>query len=206
MPDPDTSDDGLPRSQSAMRNRSAILDGLRHALPARGLVLEVASGTGEHVVHFAKWLTGLVFQPSDPDAQRRANVDARVRRAGLANVRPALSLDAAGEQWPIGAADAVLCSNMIHIAPWPAALGLICGAANILPAGGLFSLYGPFSRAGRHSVESNAAFDLDLQSRNPEWGVRDLDDVVSRATYAGFAAPEIVVMPANNLLVLFRRH
>ena len=201
----DKPDDALPHSPAAMRNRAAILDGLRHALPPRGLVLEVASGTGEHVVHFAGSFPEIVFQPSDPDAERRASVDGRARLAGLANVRPALDLDAASEHWPIAAAEAVLCSNMIHIAPWPAALGLIRGAANILPAGGLLSLYGPFKRAGRHSTDSNVAFDDDLRSRNPEWGVRDLDDVISHATVSGFAVPEIVAMPANNLLVLFRR-
>ena len=197
---------GAPaHSPAALRNRDAILAVLRHELPRHGTVLEVASGTGEHVLHFAEAFSDVTFQPTEPDAARRSVIDDRVRLAALANVRPALHLDAAGENWPIAAADGVLCSNMIHIAPWSAALGLIRGAARILPAGGGLFLYGPFSRAGRHEAASNAAFDADLRSRNPEWGVRDLDSLTSCADRAGFAAPEIIAMPANNHIVLFRR-
>lgn len=190
---------------AALRNRDAIRTVLRHNLPQHGTVLEVASGTGEHVVHFAEAFPNLKFQPTDPDAARRAVINGRVRLATLANVRPALHLDAANSNWPIDAADAVLCSNMIHIAPWSAALGLIRGAARILPAGGALFLYGPFSRDGRHEAASNAAFDADLRSRNPEWGVRDLDDLTSCADMEGFAAPKIIAMPANNHIVVFRR-
>lgn len=176
---------------------------LSRVLPPSGLVLEVASGSGEHVAHFARALPGLVFQPSDPDATRRASIDAWA--AGLGNVRPALALDAAAPAWPVAAADAVLCANMIHIAPWAAAEGLIAGAGRLLGAGGVLYLYGPFRRDGRHTAPSNAAFDADLRARDPRWGVRDLEAVAALANGAGFAPPEIVAMPANNLSVIFRR-
>jgi SAM-dependent methyltransferase len=174
-------------------------------LPAEGLVLEIASGTGEHVVHFAAALPGLTFQPSDPSADARASIDDWVRMQGLGNVRAALALDAAGDAWPIERADAVLCCNMIHIAPWEAAIGLIAGAAHVLPAGGTLYLYGPYRREGRHTAPSNEAFDRDLRQRDPAWGVRDLEAVMSLAEDRGFGPPEIIDMPANNLSLIFKR-
>ncbi|WP_421994917.1 DUF938 domain-containing protein [Reyranella sp.] len=190
---------------AAARNRQPILDVLGPRLPAQGLVLEVASGTGEHVVHFAASLPHLVFQPSDPDAPSRASIDAWSQESGLANVRPAVALDVEAADWPVAAADAVLCSNMIHIAPWSAAEGLLAGAARILPSGGVLHLYGPYRREGRHTAPSNEAFDADLRRRNPAWGVRDLETVAGRAADRGFGPPEIVEMPANNLSLTFRR-
>jgi SAM-dependent methyltransferase len=190
---------------SARRNREPILAVLERSLPRAGLALEVASGSGEHVVHFAGRLPGLAFQPSDPDPAARASIDAWVAASGLANVRPALALDAASRDWPLERADAVLCINMIHIAPWRAAEGLVAGAARLLGAGGVLYLYGPYQRGGAHIAPSNEAFDADLRARNPEWGVRDLDDVAALAAGAGFGEPEIVAMPANNLSVVFRR-
>lgn len=187
------------------RNRQPILDVLRPRLPAEGIVLEIASGSGEHIVHFAEALPDLVFQPSDPSAEARASIDDWVRSQGLANVRPALELDAVRDVWPVGRADAVLCCNMIHIAPWEAAIGLMAGAARILPAGGLLYLYGPYRRNGRHTAPSNDEFDLDLRRRNPAWGVRDLEAVADLAAARGFDAPQIVEMPANNLSLAFRR-
>lgn len=187
------------------RNRQPILDVLRTRLPPRGLVLEVASGSGEHALFFAEALPGLVFQPTDPDAEARASIDAWVADSGLANLRPALALDAAAPGWPVAAADAVLCCNMIHISPWASAAGLVAGAASILPPGGLLYLYGPYRRNGRHTAPSNAAFDEDLRRRNPAWGVRDLEAVAALAAGSGFGTPEVVEMPANNLSVLFRR-
>ena len=198
-------EDARLHSPAAARNRDAILAVLRRALPSSGIVLEVASGTGEHVVHFAAALPGLTFQPSDPDATHRASVDARIRHGCLSNIRTAIDLDTSWQIWPIAAADAVFCSNMIHIAPWPAALGLIAGAAQLLSQGSSLFLYGPFQRGGQHSAQSNAAFDADLKSRDADWGVRDLEIVAAEAARAGFAAPEIADMPANNLLVMFRR-
>ncbi len=190
---------------ATLRNREAILAVLARALPPRGLVLEVASGSGEHVVHFAAALPALEFQPSDPDPASRASIDAWAADASLPNLRPALALDAESEIWPLAAADAVLCINMIHIAPWRACRGLIRGAARILGAGGVLCLYGPYKRAGRHTAPSNAEFDLGLRARNPEWGVRDLDSVAELADSAGFSAPAVEAMPANNLSLVFRR-
>ncbi|CAN5913565.1 DUF938 domain-containing protein [soil metagenome] len=187
------------------RNRDPILEVLRPRLLPQGLVLEVASGSGEHALHFAAALPALVFQPSDPDEEALASIDAWVAESGLANIRPAVALDAALPAWPVARADAVICCNMIHIAPWAAAVGLVTGAGRILPADGLLYLYGPYRRAGRHTAPSNEAFDQDLRRRNPAWGVRDLEAVTELAAAQGFAPPEIVEMPANNLSVLFRR-
>lgn len=190
---------------AAARNRQPILDVLQPHLPAKGLVLEIASGTGEHVVHYAAARPGLTFQPSDPDAGARASVDDWVRTLGLDNVKPALEIDVTQATWPVERADAVLCCNMIHIAPWEAAVGLVTGAGRLVPSGGLLFLYGPYRRGGRHTAPSNEAFDSDLKRRNPAWGVRDLETVVELADLHGFAAPEIVEMPANNLSLLFKR-
>lgn len=190
---------------SATRNREPILDVLRRHLPPRGTVLEVASGSGEHCVFFAQALPALTFQPSDPDPSARDSIDAWARTLALGNVRPALELDAASDDWPITSADAVLCINMVHIAPWSAAQGLVRGAARALPAAGLLYCYGPYRRERRHTAESNAAFDSDLRSRNADWGVRDLESVSDLAIAAGFTAPLIEPMPANNLSLIFRR-
>lgn len=200
------SNDARQHAPSAARNRDPIWAVLRPELPSRGLVLEVASGSGEHTAHFAELAgPGLVFQPSDPDAQARASIDAWAVASGLPNILPALALDAAADVWPIARADVVTCINMIHIAPWTSAMGLVHGAARVLPPGGLLFLYGPYKRDGGHTAPSNAAFDADLRRRNPAWGVRDLEAVADLATAAGFAAPVITPMPANNLCVRFRR-
>ena len=186
------------------RNREPILEVLRRHLPPRGLVLEVASGSGEHTAHFAPAFPELIFQPSDPDSEARASIDAWAAAFGLANVRPAIVLDATAEAWPIEAADAVLCINMIHIAPWAAAEGLVRGAARVLPPGGVLYLYGPFKRDGCHTAPSNEAFDRSLRLQNPDWGVRDLETVAALAEGHGFARPVIEQMPANNLSLVFR--
>jgi SAM-dependent methyltransferase len=190
---------------AAARNRQPILDVLRQHLPARGLVLEVASGSGEHIAHFARARPGSTFQPSDPDPTHRASIDAWIAALGLANVRPAIDLDVTAQTWAVGAADAVLCSYMIHIAPWSAALGLMRGAGRILPAGGVLYLYGPYKRGGQHTAPSNEAFDASLRAQNPEWGVRDLEAVAGVAAAQGFGAPVIVEMPANNLSLVFKK-
>ena len=188
-------------SPSAARNRGPILDALRAPLPAQGLLLEVASGTGEHCAHLAAALPGLMFQPTDPDPAALASINAWC--GALPNVRPALALDAAAAEWPVAAADAVLCINMIHIAPWAATVGLVAGAARVLPPGGVLALYGPFMRGRRHTGPGNAAFDVNLRARNPDWGVRGLEDVAALAAGAGFGVPEVIGMPADNLLVKF---
>jgi SAM-dependent methyltransferase len=187
---------------AAARNRDPILAALRPRLPGAGLVLEVASGSGEHAIHFAAALPGLTFQPSDADPDARASIDAWAGEAALPNIRPAIALDAATLPWPVAAADVVLCINMIHIAPWAACEGLVRGAAGL---GATLVLYGPFRRAGAHTAPSNEAFDADLRARDPSWGVRDLEAVATLAAAQGYVAPEIVEMPANNLMLVFRR-
>ncbi len=187
---------------AAARNRDALLEALRGILPPRGLVLEVAAGTGEHAVHMAAALPGLEWQPSDPSDEARASIDAWA--AGQANIRQALTLDASAWPWPIARADAVLCVNMIHIAPWAAGLGLLRGAAALLPAGAPLVLYGPFIQAGVETAASNLDFDASLKARNSEWGLRRLEDVAEAAT--GFQLERVIAMPANNLTVAFRRN
>lgn len=185
------------------RNREPILEVLRRVLPPAGLVLEVASGTGQHAAFFAESLPDLVWQPTDRDPTHRTSIAAWTE--GLPNVRPPLDLDTTRRPWPVERAEAVVCINMIHIAPWEAGLGLLDGAAAVLPPGGPLVLYGPYRRGGAHTAPSNAAFDADLRARNPAWGVRDLEAVESAAVAAGFTLQEVVAMPANNLTVLFRR-
>jgi len=190
---------------STARNREPILEVLARVLPASGLVLEVASGTGEHAVFLAGKLPHLVFQPTEPGERNRASIAAWREHAALDNLRPPLALDAIDERWPIAHADAVLCINMIHIAPWDACLGLLAGAAGVLPPGGALVLYGPFRRGGRHTSPSNEAFDASLREKDPAWGVRDLDEVVAAAAPRGLALDEAVDMPSNNLTVVLRR-
>jgi hypothetical protein len=192
-------------SPTTARNREPILQVLRRHLPSRGLVLDIASGSGEHVAHFSPAFPGLVFQPSDPDAQARASIDAWITALGLANVRRAIALDTTAEVWPVDAADAMLCINMIQVSPWTAAQGLVRGASRLLPIGGVLYLYGPYRRDGQHTAPSNAAFDQDLRCRNPDWGVRDLEAVTALAASQGFGPPAIEAMPANNLSLVFRR-
>ncbi|PTD24198.1 DUF938 domain-containing protein [Sphingomonas fennica] len=187
------------------RNRDPILAVLRDVLPSAGLVLEVASGTGEHAVHFAAALPGLVWQPSDPDPQARASIAGWAAEAGLANLRPPIALDATATDWPIDRADALVCINMVHISPWAATLGLFAGAARILPPGAPLVLYGPYFRAEIETAPGNRAFDADLKARNPEWGLRDLAEIGAVAADAGFAREAVAEMPANNLTVVFRR-
>lgn len=188
------------------RNRAAILDVLREVLPDAGCVLEIASGSGEHAVWFARHLPHLQFQPSDPDPVNRASIAAWTAHTAVTNVLEPIALDATDTDWPIPhRPSAVLCINMIHIAPWSATLGLLRGAAATLSSGGLLYLYGPFRRGGTHTSESNAMFDADLRRRDASWGVRDLEAVNEAAREAGFGTPTTIAMPANNLSVMFRR-
>jgi SAM-dependent methyltransferase len=190
---------------AAERNKEPILTVLRRVLPQRGLVLEVASGTGQHVVHFAAALPGLAWQPSDPDPAMRASIGAWIARTGLPNIRPPLDFDVRSPDWGIDRADAIVCINMVHIAPWAATLHLAAGAARLVSPAGVLFLYGPYRRFGRHTAPSNEAFNADLERRNPEWGVRDLEAVADVAAGHGFALEEVVPMPANNFSVVFRR-
>jgi SAM-dependent methyltransferase len=190
---------------ATQRNREPILALLRTVLPRTGLVVEIASGSGEHVVHFAAALPDLTFQPSDPSEEALASTGAWIAETGLPNIRQPLLLDAAAPAWPIEAADAIICINMIHIAPWAAAMGLMKQAGRLLPEGGPLYLYGPYRRPGRELEPSNLAFDQSLRTRNPEWGLRELDAVASLARENGFDDPEVTEMPANNLSLVFRR-
>ncbi|KVC75485.1 SAM-dependent methyltransferase [Burkholderia ubonensis] len=190
---------------AAERNRGPIVDVLRRVLPACGDVLEIASGTGQHVVHFAAGLPGLHWRPSDPDAQARRSIAAWIAQAGLSNVDAPLAFDVRDASWPFAALDAIVCINMIHIAPWACAEALFAGASRVLRPGGVLVLYGPYRREGRHTAPSNAAFDAQLRSRDPSWGVRDLETVVALGLDRGLDCIEVVEMPANNLSVVFRR-
>jgi SAM-dependent methyltransferase len=199
--------DGRSHAPAAERNREPILGVLRRVLPVRGTVLEIASGTGQHVAHFAAALPDLVFQPSDRSDQDFASIVAWSTAAGVTNVRPPIVLDVTADPWPvaIGTPDAIFCANMIHIAPWEACLGLLRGAGERLAPGGVLVTYGPYRIGGEHTAPTNAAFDLDLRARDPRWGVRDLDEVARVAAGHGLALEERVAMPANNLAVVLRR-
>ena len=187
------------------RNRDAILDVLRDLLPASGSVLEVASGSGEHIIHFAAAQPRLLWQPSDADPRALRSIAAHAHAAGLANVLAPLFLDVRAQTWPVPRADAVLAINMIHIAPWSVTEGLVAGAGCILPEGGLLYLYGPFKVAGAHTAQSNATFDADLRARDPGWGVRDVEAVSQAALAQGLSLVARVPMPANNLSLVYRR-
>ncbi len=187
------------------RNREPIRQVLSRALPPVGLVLELAAGSGEHAVYFAASFPHLAWQPSDSDAAALASIAAHRDSAETANLRAPILLDAAAPEWQIDRADAILCINMIHIAPWRAAEGLMAGAARILTPGGLLYLYGPYRENGAHTADSNRVFDESLRARNPAWGVRDLESVIELAADQGLSHEETVVMPANNRSVIFRQ-
>ncbi len=189
------------------RNREPILEVLKNVLPLKGMLLEIASGTGEHAAYMTPPLeSGWTWQPSELSSEALEDIDSYARESGCERIRPAIVLDVTEETWPLAHADAILCCNMIHIAPWEAAEGLFAGAARILPPEAPLILYGPFKRNGEHTAPSNAQFDATfLKQRNPRWGVRCLDtEVAPLAEENGFVLDEIVQMPANNLSVIFR--
>jgi SAM-dependent methyltransferase len=201
----ETSDDRRLYFPHVARNREPILDVMRRVLPRQGLVLEIASGGGEHAAYFAENLPGLLWQPTDANAEMFESIAAHRAAAGVANLLAPLHLDVTSQQWPVERADALVCCNMIHIAPWAATGGLIAGAGRTLAPGGLLYLYGPYKIDGRHTAPSNEDFDTRLRAQNPLWGVRDLTDVSALAKRHGLALEETVAMPANNLSVIFRR-
>jgi SAM-dependent methyltransferase len=179
---------------------------LTRVLPKKGLVLEIGSGTGEHVVCFAKALPRLVWLPSDPDRGSRASIEAWIATERLANVRAPVAIDVRGGTWDVeddAPFDAMISLNMVHIAPWEAALGLLAGAGRLLRPDGVLFLYGPFMLGRVHTAASNAAFDADLKRRDPRWGVRDVDALVSEAASYGLELHEVATMPANNLSLVF---
>ena len=192
-------------SPAAARNAAFIAEVLKRVLSPSDLVLEIASGSGEHAVHFARVLPALVWQPSDPDEAARRSIVAHARAAGLANIRSPLAIDAIRQPWPVARADAVVAINMIHIAPWDATIGLMAGAEATLAEGGVLYLYGPFREEGAHTTSSNAAFDDSLRARNASWGVRDIEGVAAAARAHDLHLTERVAMPANNLSLIFHR-
>lgn len=204
MPSDGGSDDKR-HAPATLRNRDAIVAVLADWLPATGTVLEVASGSGEHAIHFAATFPALCWQPSDPDPAGLVSIAAWSAEAGRANIAPPLALDASAGEWPIERADAILCINMVHISPWDATLGLFAGAARLLPIGAPLILYGPYVEPDVPTADSNIAFDASLRARDPAWGVRQIDDVKAAAAVAGLTFAERRTMPANNLMLLFRR-
>ncbi|MDZ4373615.1 MAG: DUF938 domain-containing protein [Phenylobacterium sp.] len=204
MSDPPSS--AARTAPSTARNRDPILAVLRTRLPSSGLVLEVAAGAGEHAVHFASALPALQWRPTDADATAKASIAAWRDRAGLDNLLPPLRLDASEpDAWPVDHADAVVAINMIHISPWTATVGLMSGAARVLPPGGGLFLYGPFIESDAPTAASNLEFDHSLRRRNPNWGIRCLDDLVALGAEHALALSERLAMPANNLVLVFRR-
>ena len=201
----DGGSDAKRHAPATLRNRDAIAAVLADWLPAAGTVLEVASGSGEHIVHFAATFPALDWQPSDPDPAGLVSIAAWCADAGLANIAPPLALDAAADDWPIDRADAILCINMVHISPWAATLGLLAGAARLLPGGAPLILYGPYIEPDVPTADSNLAFDASLRMRDPTWGLRQIDDVKAAAVAAGLTFAERRAMPANNLMLLLRR-
>jgi cyclopropane fatty-acyl-phospholipid synthase-like methyltransferase len=192
-------------SPAAQRNQAPILEVLRNVLPTSGRVLEIASGSGEHVVAFAAAFPTLEWQPSDPDAEALASIDAWAAESGPGNLRQALRLDVCEWPWPVRAVDAIVCINMIHIAPWTACLGLMRGAGELLPSGGLLYLYGPMMIDGRFTAASNAEFDASLRARDPDWGVRDVEAVAEAGRARGLELTQVLAMPANNFSLILRR-
>lgn len=197
--------DDRRQAPATARNRDPILAVLREVLPLSGRVLEVASGTGEHAVHFAAALPDLLWQPSDPDAGARTSIAAWRADGGPENLLDPVALDAASSDWPETPVEAVVCINMIHISPWASTEGLMKGAARVLESGRPLVLYGPYRRADRALEPSNAAFDEDLKRRDPSWGLRSVDDVRACALDHGLAFDQLVEMPANNLILVFRK-
>lgn len=195
---------GARSSPATLRNREPLLAVLRGWLPAEARVLEIASGAGEHAVFFAGAMPGVTWRPTDPDPEARASIAAWRTATALANLAAPIALDAADPAlWLSDPIDAIVCINMIHIAPWTAAQGLMAGAGRLLGAGGLLILYGPYLEADTPTAPSNLAFDESLKARDPAWGLRRLEDVAALAARHGLVLAERIAMPANNLSLRF---
>ena len=192
-------------SEACERNKEPILEVLKDVFPAQGLVLEIASGTGQHAIHFATNLPNITWQPSDMDPELRKSVEAWQAESNLQNLKTPVHLDVTSENWPVEMADAMMCANMIHIAPWEACIGLLDGAGRILPEGGILCMYGPYKVGGKHTAPSNEAFDQSLRARNASWGIRNLDDVALEARRRGLHLIKTVKMPSNNFCVIYKK-
>lgn len=203
--------DGRQTAAATQRNRDPILDVLKRVLPDKGTVLEIGSGTGEHAVYFAANLPHLQWLPSEPAPDKRVSIVAWIARDPSPNLRPPQGIDVRERVWsvelmpPRPPVTAIVSINMLHIAPWECCLGLMQGAGRILQRDHILYLYGPFMRDGEHTAPSNAAFDARLREENPDWGLRDIDDVKSAAKLQGLTLDEIIDMPANNFSLVFRR-
>jgi hypothetical protein len=200
--------DRQQHAPATQRNRQPILEVLQRVLPPQGTILEVASGTGEHAIFFAPHLSPRRWLPSDADPQHRASIAAWREEFPAENLDEPIALDARDRIWPVETEtplkiSAIVNINMIHISPWSACLGLLAGAERILPPAGILYLYGPYKRNGQHTAPSNESFEAMLRSQNPEWGVRDLDEVVAAAKEHHLVLQETIEMPANNLSVIF---
>ncbi|MXO58619.1 DUF938 domain-containing protein [Altererythrobacter salegens] len=194
------------QAPAAARNREPIAKVLAEELPASGLVLEIASGTGEHAVHFARRFPQLYWQPSDPDSDALESIAAWREHEGLGNVLPPRQLDAGKSDWPIENADAIVCINMVHISPVAATLGLLDRAGDLLPDGAPLVFYGPYLEDDVETVPSNLDFDASLKSRNSAWGLRQLGWLDAEAAARGFERTRRVAMPANNLTLVYRKN
>lgn len=197
--------DARQNAPAAERNRDAILGVLRDVLPALGTVLEVGSGTGQHVAHFARALPELTWQPSEPRLEMHASILAWARHERASNVLPPLALDVHDRPWPVSRVDAMTCINVVHVAPWETCLALLAGAARTLAPGGALFLYGPYRLDGQHVAQSNADFDRSLREQDARWGVRDVADVAAAALERGLDLAERIPTPRNNTSLVFRR-
>ena len=209
-PKPWTIGDSPPGEQrhapATMRNRDAIVAVLKDILPASGLVLEVASGTGEHIVYFGRTFPDLSFQPSDPDPACCESIAAWTKREVMANVLPPLQLDAQAREWDVPKLAAILCINMVHISPWESSIGLFKKAGALLDPGAPLYLYGPYLRADVETAPGNLAFERSLKSRDLRWGLRDVADMDALAMQNGFVRESLTEMPANNISLVYRKH
>jgi SAM-dependent methyltransferase len=204
MMHPDPGSDQRLFMPAVARNREPILAVLRDRLPPKGLVLEVASGSGEHAAYFAKMMPSIRWQPTEQNPEMLPSIRAHRMSAAAPNLLPPLHLDVMSPDWPVEHADALVCINMIHISPWPATDALLAGASRVLPTGGVLYLYGPYRVNGQHTADSNRDFDAWLHRQNPAWGVRDLGEVTDLAANYDLVPVRTVEMPANNLSVVFR--
>jgi hypothetical protein len=195
---------GPPHSTAAERNKAPIADVLASTLPDRGVVLEIASGTGQHVAHFAASLPHLHWQPTEVDPDLRDTIRVRIQKARLGNVADPLALDVLQPNWPITRADAVLAINLLHISPWAVTEALFRGASDIVGHGSPLVVYGPFNHDGAFTSDGNRAFDRQLRKINPQWGIRDIEAVIETSARHGFALERLLHMPANNVTAIFR--
>lgn len=192
-------------SPSSARNKEPLLEVIKRVFPRKGLVLEIASGAGEHASFIAPALGHIDWQPSEFDAGLLDSINAHASFDGAKSVRPAIQLDVTRYPWPVENVSAILNCNMIHISPWLVTEGLMKGAGLVLKSGGIMVMYGPYKRAGKHTAPSNAAFDENLRGRDASWGIRDLEDVVALAEVNGLIPQDIIEMPANNLSIVYSK-